>query len=285
MISMRNQTRRRAFTLLEVVISIGLFVLLLTTTFAFYDAALREREEGQAMSRNAQLARVVLDRMVREIRQATSNVASYGPGIIGHEDNEFGPSISVNTIAMPDKALSEVRDIDRRRLPGQFDLRNIQYSILWDYENLDTNGDPVALGLARSETRTFLRDVIIMEDSGSEDGEAIAEDAAQAFKRELYAPEIKYLKFYYFDGATWWKDWNVAALPQMVRITIGFIPGVPPQEEELEIVEDDFLENPDEIDPLPADQYSVIVRVAQADVFFGSRITREASAFGASSGM
>ena len=67
---------KRAFTLLEVVISIGLFVVLLTMLFKFYDSALKEREEGQAISRNAQLARVVLDRMVDEIQQATANVPS-----------------------------------------------------------------------------------------------------------------------------------------------------------------------------------------------------------------
>lgn len=272
---------RRAFTLLEAVISIALFVVVLAMMFTFYDTALAEREHGQSVSRNAQLARVVLDRMAREIRQCTFNTPSYGPGIAGIEDNEFGPTISINTLTTPDKALSEVRDIDQKNLPGQFDLRQVQYSIAWDYENTDSNGEPISLGLARSETRTFLLDTLII---GVDEETDATEDAAVSFKRELYAPEIKFLQFHYFDGATWWKDWSIPALPQIVRITIGFMPGPPPPGEEVDIVEDDFLERPDEIDPLPPDQYSIMVRVAQADVFFGSRLTREASSFGESAG-
>jgi len=274
---------RRGFTLLEVTIAIGLFIVLMATMFEFYDRSLRAREEGQMISRNAQLARVVLDRMAGEIRQATVNAASYGMGISGIEDNLYGPTISINTITMPDKALSELRDVDERPLAGQFDLQNIQYAIAWDYENLDSNGEPVALGLARSESRTFLRDVVVADADAAVAAEE-AEDAALGFKRELYAPEIKFLEFHYFDGASWWPDWNVPALPQMVRITVGFAPGLPPSGQEIDIVEDDFLTRPEEMDPLPPDQYSVIVRVAQADVFFGSRVTREASSFSESMG-
>jgi type II secretory pathway component PulJ len=76
----RRSARRSAFTLLEMIISIGLFVTLMGFLFTFYDTVLREREEGQAVSRNAQLARVVLDRMARELRQATANTPSYGTG-------------------------------------------------------------------------------------------------------------------------------------------------------------------------------------------------------------
>ncbi|HRX83578.1 MAG TPA: hypothetical protein P5572_01010, partial [Phycisphaerae bacterium] len=193
-----------AFTLLEMVICIGLFIVLMATMFQFYDTALQRRDEGQELSRNAQLARVVLDRMTDEIRQATVNVPSYGTGLTGIDDPEYGPSISINTVVMPDKALSEERTIDQVKLAGQFDLRNIQYSIAWDYENLDTNGDPVALGLARAETRTFLRDVVFTDEN---EAAQAAEDAAAGSKRELYAPEIKYLEFAYFDGAKWWKEW------------------------------------------------------------------------------
>ncbi len=281
MMRMHGQSsRRRAFTLLEVVVSIGLFIVLLATMFAFYDTALADRDEGLEKSRHAQLARVVLDRMADEIRQAVAHVPSYGPGITGIEDLEYGPRIEVNTLTVPDKALSEVREITQKNLPGQFDLQNIQYSIAWDYENVDTNGNPVALGLARTVTRTFLRDVVV-EDFEEQDQ---IEDAAAAFKRELYAPEIKFLELAYFDGNQWWKDWAVSTLPQMVRITIGFVPELPPGEEG-DIVEEDFLNDPDRQEPLPPDQYSVVVRLRQADVFFGSRIVREASSFSESPGM
>ncbi|HRX85106.1 MAG TPA: hypothetical protein P5572_08815, partial [Phycisphaerae bacterium] len=72
--------------------------------------------------------------------------------------------------------------------------------------------------------------------------------------------------------------------PQLVRITIGFIPGDPPDVQDLKIVDEDFLNKPEDFDPVPPDEYSAVVRIAQADVFFGSRITREASSLSESMG-
>ena len=63
----RTSHRAGAFTLLEMVISIGLIVMLMGMTFSFYSRTLDNREEGTRVSRNVQLARVVLDRMTREV--------------------------------------------------------------------------------------------------------------------------------------------------------------------------------------------------------------------------
>lgn len=274
----RTSRRVRAFTLLEMVISIGLIVMLMGMTFSFYNRTLESREKGTEVSRNVQLARVVLDRMTREVRQSVASIPGYGTGVAGDKYD-----LKVNTLVLPDRALSEPRKLREDRLPGQFDLREISYYIAWDYENVDTNGDPVALGLVRRESRTYLRDVVYETE---EEQAAAAEDAALASKEELYAPEIKYCEFEYFDGAKWWDDWNLTSgnpLPQMVRLTIGFVPELPP-DEEIEIVEDDFLQSEEDIEPLQADRYSVVIRLEQADMFFGSRVTREASAFGESMG-
>ena len=276
--SQRTSQRRGAFTLLEMMISIGLIVLLMSTVFSFYNATLESRARGVARSRNVQLARVVLERMVREVRLSVADIPGYGTGLIGDKNR-----IELNTLTLPDRELSERRDIRTAKLPGQFDLRQIRYYIAWDEENTDTNGLPRALGLVRRESRTYLRDVVFTDEQAAAEAQA---DAELAVKEELYAPEIKYLEVLYFDGAQWWEDWRLAqknSLPQMVRITVGFIPE-PPQEDEEDIVEEDFLQSEEDIEPLQADRYSVIVRIAQADVFFGSRLTRQASSFGESAG-
>ena len=106
-----------------------------------------------------QLARVILERMTREIRQAVASLPGYGPGITGYKDRDVGSVLAVNTLTVPDRKLSEVRGIRDAQLPGQFDLQRISYYIAWDYENVDTNGDPRALGLVRKVERTYLRDV------------------------------------------------------------------------------------------------------------------------------
>ncbi len=266
---------RRGFTLLEVVIAISLLVMLMTMLMIFYDNALVQRDEGVKRSRDAQLARVVLERMSREVRQAVGNVPGYGVGVFGYKDR-----IEVNTLVMPDRKLSEVQTVRQRKLPPQFDLQQIRYYIAWDEENLTDDGDPRALGLVRRESKTYLRDAIVTSEEAEESAEEV-EEAQMAFKEELYAPEIRFLELKYFDGATWWDDWELTqgnSLPQLVRITIGFEPVIP-EDQELDIVEDDFMEDEDDIDPLPPDRYSILVRPEQADVFFGSRMSREASSF------
>ena len=276
---MRLRHRRRAFTLLEMVISIGLLIMLLSMTFWFYNSVIEQRTKGVEVSREAQLARVVLDQIATEVRQASAFATSFGPGIYGTEDG-----IEINTLQIPDKKLTEERTVRDKALVGQFDLRQVRYYIAWDYENTDTNGEPRSLGLARREIRTYLRDIAF--DDEEEAAEA-ADDAELATKEELYAPEIKYLEVLYFDGATWWETWELNqqnALPQIVRITIGFKPQQP-DAEEMQMVEEDFLRDEEELEPLADDRYTVLVRPPQADVFFGSRLTREASSFGESAGM
>ena len=270
-----RQPIRRGFTLLEVVIAISLLVLLMTMLMMFYNNALVQRDEGTKRSRDAQLARVILDRMAGEVRQAVGNVPGYGVGVFGYKDR-----IEVNTLVMPDRKLSEVQSVRQRKLPAQFDLQQIRYYVAWDEENLTDEGDPRALGLVRRESKTYLRDAIVTSEEAEESAEEV-EEAEMAFKEELYAPEIRFLELKYFDGATWWDDWELTqgnSLPQLVRITIGFEPVIP-EEQDMDIVEDDFLEDDADVDPLPGDRYSILVRPVQADVFFGSRMSREASAF------
>jgi len=278
-----GEHRARAFTLLEVVISIGLLVLLMSMMFWFYRSSLEQRTAGSSTSRSVQLARVILERMAQEVRQAVSSLPGYGTGITGYRDRDVGCVMAVNTLTIPDRKLSEVRTIRSAQLPGQFDLQRVSYYVAWDYENVDTNGEPRALGLVRKLERTYLRDQVFADEDEDLSTEAEAELAT---KRELYAPEIKFFEVHYFDGANWWDEWELTSgnpLPQIVRLTIGFVPELP-EAEEFELIDEDFLKDEEDLDPLPEDRYSIFVRMQQADVFFGSRLSREASAFSESAG-
>ncbi len=98
--------------------------------------------------------------------------------------------------------------------------------------------------------------------------------------------KIKYLRFCYFDGSTWWDSWNVEGenpLPQMVLVTIGF-EGEPPFGEDFGRTENEEFctclnEDPVECERLPLDRASRVVRLVQSDPLFRSRITREGQAF------
>lgn len=296
--------RRRAVTLLEITLAIGIMVPVMAALFMFYSNSLETTDASAARVRRVQLARVIIDRIARELRQSTGFSAGYGTGIYGTRHQ-----ISINTVVIPDKALVERRGIRDKRRPGQFDLRQVDYYVAWDRVNLDENGDPRALGLIRRERRTFnkLEPKEIPEDTpepigarndagpGAERGgigrevedpfdealdEELEEEELEGAKRELYSPEIKYVEFLYHDGNQWWESWEISsgnALPQMVMVTIGYDPELP-EDEEIEIIKD-ILKDEDDIEPLPEDRFMMIVRIPQADSFFGSRIQREASAF------
>ncbi|MEE9295864.1 MAG: hypothetical protein V3W34_13005 [Phycisphaerae bacterium] len=299
--------RRSAVTLLEIVLAIGLIVPVLGMMFWFYASTLAMRDASAEHIRRNQLARVVADRIAREIRQSTGFSGGYGPGIYGTRER-----VSINTVVIPDKALVEHQGIRRRRAPGQFDLRQIDYYIAWDDVNTDENGDPRALGLVRRERKTFNRlspteaeAIGGVESEGEESatdtsqeaagparslfgrsadevfdddlGEELDDEEREGAKHELYAPEIKFIEFFYHDGSRWWDSWEITqgnALPQMVMITVGYEPELP-EDENIEIIED-ILEDEDDIEPLPADRYLTVVRVPQADsLFLGPRIQRE----------
>ncbi len=318
--------RRRSLTLIEVVLTVGLMVPLMGMLFWFYASALETRDRNGEMVRETQLARVIVDRIARELRQSTGFASGYGPGVFGTRHR-----ISINTVVIPDKALLRKQAISETDRPGQFDLRQVDYYIAWDEINVDENGDPRALGMVRRERRTFnqLKPVgepgeVPLDDpaalpggvEGQPDGglvgdglgrgdEAAGDDAAgdeqpfdptgaetvgervddelddvelEGSKQELYAPEIRFVEFFYHDGNKWWESWEIDegnSLPQMVMITVGYESELP-EDEEIEIIEEMFL-NEEDIEPLPEDRYMVIVRIPQADSFFGSRVQREVS--------
>ena len=304
----RRRCQRPAVTLLEVTLAVGIIVPVMATVFMFYSNSLESNEQSTVRVRRVQLARVILDRITRELRQSTGFSAGYGTGVFGTRHQ-----ISINTVVIPDKALIERPGLRNKRRPGQFDLRQVDYYIAWDRVNLDQNNDPRALGLIRRERRTFnkLEPQELLEDGSEEtpDGlaaggeaddeatpggvgrgvedvfdDALEEDLDQeeleGAKRELYAPEIKYVEFLYHDGNKWWETWEIStgnALPQMVMVTIGYVPELP-EDEEIEIIKD-ILADEDDIEPLAEDRFMAIVRIPQADSFFGSRIQREVSAF------
>lgn len=314
--------RRKGLSLIEVVLTVGLLVPVMGTMFWFYSSTMETRDRNGEMVRETQLARVIVDRIAKELRQSTGFAGGYGPGIFGTRNR-----ISINTVVIPDKALLRKQSISETNRPGQFDLRQVDYYIAWDEINTDENGDPRALGLVRRERRTFNQLAPVAEagevplddpnalsgdpggqpsDAPSRDGFGLGDDPTadedqpfdptggdtlgergddelndielEGAKQELYAPELRFIEFFYHDGNKWWESWEIKegnSLPQMVMITVGYEPELP-DDMEIEIIEEMFI-NEEDIEPLAEDRYMVIVRIPQADSFFGSRVQREVS--------
>jgi hypothetical protein len=331
MIRSRGCLRRRAMTLLELLLALGLIVLVSAMMFLFYDICLRSREKGNKLISEGHLARVIANKIADEIRSSNGFLLNAGPGVNGTER-----MITLTTTVLPDKELFNRRGIKDEPLPGQTDIRQVQYYLAYDqgrahsYPN-DEQG-PAPLGLVRREIRTLYQT-------------ALQDNRDESIHVDLIAAEIKYLRFRYFDGVEWLDKWTLGrpandlgatsqastggdagagalgalgaalgggatsapttsgpsgaasalgaasggasggmqvgggiagmgnSMPQAVEVTVGYTEIPPPKQEE----KDKGFDNDQQAappEPYSEKTVTIVVRLQQADVFFGSRLMR-----------
>ncbi len=295
-------TRRRGLSLLEVVLSLSILVLLSAMTYWFYSSAIRTRERDVQLADKIRLARVLLDRMAHEIRQATIHTADGGVGIDGDKE-----SIRISSLRVPGREIADTRFERTEEPSAEYDLVTVEYHIARHPDVLDPEqGYEYPLGLARVEQRIPRpeqpgvppADELIQQD---ETGKITLNQAAmdsmlggsttdkkenletEVNWQELYSQEIRYLRFCYYDGKSWWDDWHINGenpLPQLILATIGFEAHPPCGEE---FGQDEYNiefctclnRDPPDCRPLHSDQISMTIRVTHADPLFRSRVSRE----------
>jgi len=307
----------RAVTLLEVVLAMGILTFLTSMTYWFYASSLTTSKRGTADAQKLRLVRVVLNRMAQEIRQAAVMTVDGQVGISGGAED-----ISLSTIRVPTREQARKRLLREDPAPPEYDFVRVDYKIVRHPDIMTPDNYEMPLGLARIE-HLVPRPLPPQEDTGANpdeqnDGSAgagtgaeddgsgdnlnldqLQETVSDALSQEgdgqnaglgqdirwdeLYSPEIRYLRFCYYDGNTWWDTWDITGenpLPQLVRVTIGFTPMRPfgegfNEEEPNEKFCSCLNKDPVDCDPLPADEYSITVRTAHADPLFRSRVSRE----------
>lgn len=269
--------RKSGFTLLEMILAIGLMITILAGLFAFYQTAITTEKEASETGHEAAVARELLQRMSDELRQVTGVVNGFAVSPLIAESNP--PRITFYTRVLPDKRILEQRSLFDDKLPPQHDLRRISYYLLMDENYEDENGDPMVFGIVREEEKTLLQDVVVKE------FEVDAPPEEQFTQLDLYAPELKFLEFRFYDGAQWVRRWRGgpgASLPQAIRIVIGRTPEYR-EDEQVDKVTIDEDEQDDTIDfRQHPDRYVEIVRMTGADPYFGSRLVTAQDALGSS---
>jgi len=293
------------------VLATSLLVLLSSLTFMFYSSSLSASENGTRAAAKLRLSRVVLDRITTELRQVPAVTRDFGVGLVGDPE-----ALLITTRRVPRRELAMPVPYTEDAHEGEYDLVQVQYRIARHPDVLHDDGFEQPLGLARIESKVPRPDSplaqavegeeIGAEGAGGDEGQEVEEvplDEAffdELFEQseneggdasleadinweELYAPEIHYIRFCYYDGYSWWDDWHVIGetpLPQMVQVTIGF-GDHPPFEDDMGQDRDneEFCEclNQDPVDclPLGRDEYQAVVRLTQADPMFRSRMSRE----------
>lgn len=292
---------RSGVTLIEILLAMSILVVVSSMTYWFYASTLETGDRSTDDAYRLRLARVLLDRMAKEIRQSAAITVDNRVGITGEPER-----VLLSSYRVPSREQIKERTPRDAPRPAEYDLTKLEYKIARHPEVLDDDGYEIALGLARNEI-PIPRPLPVMKTDKFEDeidtereDEFPVDDESSAGEEgtgdvglgpdinwaELYAPEIRYLRFCYFDGFKWWDSWSVTGespLPQLVQVTIGY-EGHPAFGEEfgINLVNEEFCtclnEDPVECLPLASDQYTMVVRVPQADPLFRSRVSRETQA-------
>ena len=307
-----NRYHRRAVTLLEVLLAMGLLVALTAMTYWFYGSSLATRERGNAEAQRLRQVKSIMERMATEIRQATAISSNQRVGVRGEAER-----IWLSSYRVPTREVVTERKSLGLEAPDEYDLVKVEYKIARHPDLLNDEGWEIPLGLGRVEIAVPRADSAqtgeAFEDQGprrratpaapGKEGDPLAQPTeadldSEFFGREngaepvdplnevrwdeLHAPEIRFLRFCYSDGRTWWDDWDVKGenpLPQLVMVTMGYSEEPPFDSDFVTRNQEEFctclnLDPPDCL-PLKKNQYQMVVRVAQADPLFRSRVTRE----------
>lgn len=239
------------FTLLEVILAIGLTTLLLAAIYSALDLYWKYTTIGHAQVERAQIARAVFQKITHDLHcvtyaqqtvedestdtseeddesveiPVTNPDAAYTTGNIGVYGD--AQSLVLHT-SRPARQPMFVSQSSSENTPAGFqsDLLSISYflaaagseglqGVVGDrYRSASENGGE-AQGLARLEG-----DRLAMTNADeSADLEQLADQS------QLLAPEIDNLQFQYFDGTDWLEVWDsieYGTVPQAVKVTIGF---------------------------------------------------------------
>ena len=264
----RRTDARRAMTLLEVVISIALIAMLLSSLLTFCWQTLEIRDQAIAVSDRTQIVQQVLHHIGEELRGCVGLEAVAFPITVFEGERR---RVTFVTAPLPSSDSYTVYTESDRAPAAKQDLREITYELWVDPEETTDDGEPLVAGIVRTERRAI--DPYLTEEEVPEGEELLH------IHRDLWSPELGYLEFRYFDGVEWSTTWNVTQgnpLPHLIQITVGFDSILTDELEDSDLEEypidnDHYPLGPDIPNP---DRYSLIVKLRAADQTFASRLYR-----------
>jgi len=194
--------RRRAFTLLELVVATTIFAIVVAAAYALFDAGRGAASRAEARALLFQTARAALEALEDDFRGAVMPAVAFDTGFLGRSRGSSADQpldeielISVNTHTARAKArktdLPEVRKID---------LSKVAY---W----IETDLKAPARGLVRE------RQAVLTQASVN---------ARRPENIEEVAPDLVGLDLRYYDG-DWKQEWDSTSLhklPKAIEITV-----------------------------------------------------------------
>lgn len=215
---------QRAFTLVEVILAIGIVVVLLIVALLFYRQAADLRNQILAESERCSTIRLLLDRLAADLREAMPNAES-GHDFLGDPDSLsfVRPSLAQpRTEAAGAAGLSGIVRITYAAVLGS--ERTNRAVIGFDRSEGPPRQVRPALSLADSTNASLTRVVV----------PAALDLAITNTPAEPLTELIHYVRFRYWDGAAWVSGWANAAPPPGVEIILATDPAAETDVEPLE---------------------------------------------------
>jgi type II secretory pathway pseudopilin PulG len=215
----QRPNRTAGFTLLEVVLAIGLIISLMGSAIWFTRHIALSRENINARTREIVSRRSLMRRITAEL-QCAMNMRRIGLGISGEAD-----VITFVTTSVPGRSVWVDRSILDQPIPPETDVHLITYR---QAIREDEEGQQHVVGIERTCQK-------LLDAPEAEEGENI--------RVAVLTDKLKYLRLAYYDGESWTKAWTVdQGLPLAVEVTLG---DQPVYEDELTAMESDDQEPED----------------------------------------
>jgi type II secretory pathway pseudopilin PulG len=212
-----TRRKRRAFTLIEVVLAIAITIGMLGVVLYFYQQASHLRLEMLEQAESISAARLVMDRLTTELRCASAH-GTEEKGLIGSSD-----SISFTSRTGP-QFVSWSGD-ESGAVPPESDLVRIRYALAGGLQRWQ---EPLVAFLQPEPTGPL---TITGEDLSDEPSE---EELDSNGADPLLTEHIRYLRFRYWNGAAWQEQWTSWSLPKGIEVSVGREPLPEDLEEEEE---------------------------------------------------
>jgi prepilin-type N-terminal cleavage/methylation domain-containing protein len=196
----------RGFTLVEVILAVGIIAGLLVVVLFFYQQAARLRTELLVDAERSSSARLLMERLTAELRTARTHTF-YEVPLVG--DSTYLQFIAVD---LPSQSAWTGDRLGRVSRP-ESDLKLVSYGAEVSLE--DTN----IVGLARSEEPLIELRTALPET-------AVVLPGAETNKSNsiLITDAFRFIRFRYWDGHDWVESWSETYLPKGVEVTLGSEP-------------------------------------------------------------
>jgi len=197
---------RAGFTLVEVLLAVGIIAGLLMVVLYFYQQAAELRTELLLDAERSSSARLLMDRLTTELRAARSHTF-YEVPLVG--DATY---LQFITTDLPSQTAWTGERLGRITRP-ESDLKLVSYGAEVSLE--DTN----VVGLARAEEA-----LVELRTAPASEATLPLNASTNKTNRILITEAFKYVRFRYYDGYKWLENWSDTFLPKGVEVTLGSEP-------------------------------------------------------------